>query len=131
CCPARVPAASSSSPRPSQQAARDEARQAPVLARALRPCRRERLPEHRHLAPDPADVRSVDTSPVEPSEPYPPDRPARPEQGRDPLLLLPGGVWAMGERVTALAGFVLMLSSFLGRYAGSGEGPAIAGREGR
>jgi hypothetical protein len=32
----------------------------------------------------------------------------------------------MGERVTALAGFVLMLSSFMGWYAGSGEGPTIA-----
>jgi len=63
---------------------------------------------------------------VEPSEPYPPDRPARSEPGRDPLLLLPGGIWAMGERVTALAGFVLMLSTFMGWYAGSGEGPTIA-----
>jgi hypothetical protein len=32
----------------------------------------------------------------------------------------------MGERVTALAGFVLMLSSFMGWYAGSGQGPTIA-----
>ena len=32
----------------------------------------------------------------------------------------------MGERVTALAGFVLMLSTFMGWYAGSGEGPTIA-----
>ena len=42
------------------------------------------------------------------------------------LLPLPGGIWAMGERITALAGFVLMLSSFMGWYAGSGEGPTIA-----
>jgi lysylphosphatidylglycerol synthetase-like protein (DUF2156 family) len=55
---------------------------------------------------------------VEPSEPYPPEPPARTERGRDPLLLLPGGIWAMGERVTALAGFVLMLSTFMGWYTG-------------
>jgi hypothetical protein len=42
------------------------------------------------------------------------------------MLALPGGIWAMGERVTALAGLVLMLSSFMGWYAGSGEGPTIA-----
>ncbi|TML13879.1 MAG: hypothetical protein E6G31_06760 [Actinobacteria bacterium] len=39
---------------------------------------------------------------MEPSEPYPPDRPARPEPGRDPLLLLPGGIWAMGERIAVI-----------------------------
>jgi hypothetical protein len=32
----------------------------------------------------------------------------------------------MGERVTALAGFVLMLSTFMGWYEGSGEGPTLA-----
>ena len=32
----------------------------------------------------------------------------------------------MGERVTALSGLVLMLSSFMGWYAGSDEGPTIA-----
>jgi hypothetical protein len=41
-------------------------------------------------------------------------------------LSLQGGIWAMGERVTALAGLVLMLSSFMGWYAGSDEGPTIA-----
>jgi hypothetical protein len=66
---------------------------------------------------------------VEPSEPYPPERPPPPstrESGRDALLAIPGGIWAAGERVTALAGFVLMLSTFMGWYAGSGEGPTIA-----
>jgi hypothetical protein len=66
---------------------------------------------------------------VEPSEPYPPDRPPPPvarESGRDALLAIPGGIWAAGERVTALSGFVLMLSTFMGWYAGSGEGPTIA-----
>ena len=32
----------------------------------------------------------------------------------------------MGERVTALAGFVLMLSSFMGWYTGSGVGVKLA-----
>jgi hypothetical protein len=63
---------------------------------------------------------------VDPSEPYPPDRPAHREHERDPLLMLPGGIWAMGERLTALSGFVLMLSAFMGWYAGSDEGPTIA-----
>ena len=67
---------------------------------------------------------------MEPSEPYPPERPPSPvttrESGRDALLAIPGGIWAAGERVTALAGFVLMLSTFMGWYAGSGEGPTIA-----
>ncbi len=67
---------------------------------------------------------------MEPSEPYPPERPPPPvttrESGRDMLLALPGGIWAAGERVTALAGFVLMLSTFMGWYAGSEEGPTIA-----
>jgi len=63
---------------------------------------------------------------VDPSEPYPPDRPAHREHERDPLLMLPGGIWAMGERLTALSGFVLMLSAFMGWYAGSDQGPTIA-----
>ena len=63
---------------------------------------------------------------MDPSEPYPPDRPAHREHERDPLLMLPGGIWAMGERLTALSGFVLMLSAFMGWYAGSDQGPTIA-----
>jgi hypothetical protein len=64
---------------------------------------------------------------VEPSEPYPPEPPpATAVRERDPLLALPGGIWAAGERVSALAGFVLMLSTFMGWYAGSEEGPTIA-----
>ena len=61
---------------------------------------------------------------METSEPYPPE-PPRPRD-RDPLLSLPGGIWAAGERIAALAGFVLMLSTFMGWYAGSEEGPTIA-----
>jgi len=64
---------------------------------------------------------------VEPSEPFPPERPPPPEEPeRDVMLAVPGGIWAMGQRVTALAGLVLMLSSFMGWYAGSEEGPTIA-----
>ena len=66
---------------------------------------------------------------MEPSEPYPPERPSPPAAGdreHDVLLPLPAGIWAAGERVTALAGFVLMLSTFMGWYAGSEEGPTIA-----
>jgi hypothetical protein len=63
---------------------------------------------------------------VEPSEPYPPERlppPPDTEQGRELLLPLPSGIWAMGERVTALAGLVLMLSAFMGWYSGSAAEP--------
>ena len=64
---------------------------------------------------------------MEPSEPYPSERPRPPaEPERDMLVSLQGGIWAMGERVTALSGLVLMLSSFMGWYAGSDEGPTIA-----
>ena len=59
------------------------------------------------------------------SEPYPPEPPPS-TRDRDAFLPLPGGIWAAGERVAALAGFVLMLSTFMGWYAGSEEGPTIA-----
>jgi hypothetical protein len=63
---------------------------------------------------------------VEP-EPFSPERPPPPPQReRDLLFQVPGGIWAMGERITALSGFVLMLSTFMGWYAGSQEGPTIA-----
>ena len=64
---------------------------------------------------------------MEPSEPFQPERPVPPhEPERDVMLAVPVGIWAMGERVTALSGLVLMLSSFMGWYAGSDEGPTIA-----
>lgn len=37
-----------------------------------------------------------------------------------------GGLWAAGERVTWIAGLVLMLSSFMDWYAGSGVGVKLA-----
>ena len=63
---------------------------------------------------------------MEPSEPYPPEPPPPPDRERDILLPLPGGIWAAGERVTAISGLVLMLSAFMGWYAGSDQGPTIA-----
>ena len=37
-----------------------------------------------------------------------------------------GGLWSAGERITWVAGLVLMLSSFMGWYAGSGVGIKLA-----
>ncbi len=37
-----------------------------------------------------------------------------------------GGLWAAGFRITWVAGLVLMLSSFMGWYAGSGVGVKLA-----
>ena len=62
---------------------------------------------------------------MEPPEPFPPDRPP-PPPARDVLLQLPGGIWAAGERVTAISAPVLMLLSFMGWYVGSQQGPTIA-----
>src|SRR5262245_28393053 len=44
------------------------------------------------------------------------------------MVSVQGGIGAMGERVTALSGLVLMLSSFMGWYSGSSSdpGPTIA-----
>jgi hypothetical protein len=38
----------------------------------------------------------------------------------------PGGIWALGERITWVAGLVLLLSSFMDWYAGSGVGVKLA-----
>jgi len=35
-------------------------------------------------------------------------------------------LWALGERLTPLAGLILMLSSFMGWYVGSGDGLTIS-----
>jgi hypothetical protein len=37
-----------------------------------------------------------------------------------------GGVWAAGERVTWLAGLVLLLSSLMGWYVGAGQGVTLS-----
>jgi hypothetical protein len=51
--------------------------------------------------------------------PEPAGYPARPEPSG-------GGLWSAGERITWVAGLVLMLSSFMGWYAGSGVGVKLA-----
>ena len=38
----------------------------------------------------------------------------------------PSGLWAVGERITWVAGLVLALSSFMGWYTGSGVGVKLA-----
>jgi hypothetical protein len=50
---------------------------------------------------------------------------AEPPPGRYPRSA-PGGFWAAGERVTWVAGLILMLSSFMDWYAGSGEGVQLS-----
>jgi hypothetical protein len=57
---------------------------------------------------------------VEPTDPYPPGRPPA-SQPAQPLRL-----WALGERLTGLSGLVLMLSSLMGWYTGSGDGLTIS-----
>lgn len=52
------------------------------------------------------------------SEPPPP-----PNAGYRPAT---DGIWAAGDRVTWVAGLVLMLSSFMGWYSGSGLGVKLA-----
>jgi hypothetical protein len=62
---------------------------------------------------------------VETPEPYREPGPP-PQQERDVLVPLPAGIWGAGERITALAGLALALSSFMSWYAGSGDGLTIA-----
>jgi hypothetical protein len=51
--------------------------------------------------------------------PDPAGYPPRPARGG-------GGLWAAGERITWVAGLILMLSSFMDWYAGSGVGVKLA-----
>ena len=54
--------------------------------------------------------------PVETNEPYPPpERPAAPVR-----------LWALGERLTWLSGLILLLSTLMGWYVGSGDGLTIS-----
>ena len=52
----------------------------------------------------------------------PPYRPVPPE----PYPRTPATIWTAGSRIAWVSGLVLMLSSFMGWYAGSGEGLTIA-----
>jgi hypothetical protein len=38
----------------------------------------------------------------------------------------PAALWGLGERLTWLSGLVLLLSTFMGWYVGSGEGPTLS-----
>jgi hypothetical protein len=53
--------------------------------------------------------------------PEPPIRPLSPE----PYARAGGGIWTAGARISWVAGLILMLSSFMDWYAGSGEGLTI------
>jgi hypothetical protein len=62
----------------------------------------------------------------EPLEPEP-RRPAVPASRPQPQPRLTGGIWSSGERITWVAGLVLMLSSFMSWYSGKSiEGPTLA-----
>ena len=62
-------------------------------------------------------------------DPAPEEREGRPGPPVRPgLQLRPGaGIWSAGERITWVAGLILMLSSFMSWYAGKSiEGPTLA-----
>jgi hypothetical protein len=64
---------------------------------------------------------------MEPPEPFPPPEQEAldlPTPAREPELYQRRGygLWAIGERLTWIAGLVLALSAFTGWYAGSGDG---------
>ncbi len=54
------------------------------------------------------------------------DAPAGSPAADDRPELAPSGLFALGDRVTWIAGLVLALSSFMGWYAGSGVGIKLA-----
>jgi hypothetical protein len=56
---------------------------------------------------------------LDPPEPGLPPAPVHARQA-------PEGIWAMGDRITWLAGLILALSTFMGWYAGSGVGVKLA-----
>ena len=64
----------------------------------------------------------------EPEPPEPdPGRPAAPVSGPQPQPRPGGGIWSLGERITWVAGLVLMLSSFMAWYSGKSiEGPTLS-----
>lgn len=60
--------------------------------------------------------------------PEPSRAPAEPPERRpsEPYPRPPAGIWAAGQRISWVAGLVLMLSSFMDWYAGSGQGLTIS-----
>jgi hypothetical protein len=62
----------------------------------------------------------------EPEDLYDPAEPAYPPRSPEPYPRPPATIWTAGGRIAWVSGLVLMLSSFMGWYAGSGEGLTIA-----
>jgi hypothetical protein len=54
------------------------------------------------------------------------DPEARPAADSDVFARPAGGIWAIGGRLTWLAGLVLALSSFMNWYVGGGEEPTLS-----
>jgi hypothetical protein len=64
---------------------------------------------------------------VQTPEPFEPTDPAAPRPGERPALARgPGGYFALGERLSLIAGLVLMLSSLMSWYGGSGSDPRLS-----
>jgi hypothetical protein len=60
------------------------------------------------------------------SEPEP-RQPVRPVPRREPQLRPAGGIWSSGERISWVAGLVVMLSPFMSWYSGKSiEGPTLS-----
>jgi hypothetical protein len=49
-----------------------------------------------------------------------------PDPGSPPPRRPPAGLWGLGERLTWLSGLVLLLSTLMGWYVGSGDGLTIS-----
>ena len=62
----------------------------------------------------------------EPEDLYEPAEQAYRTRPPEPYPRPPASIWTAGGRIAWVAGLVLMLSSFMGWYAGSGEGLTIA-----
>ena len=62
----------------------------------------------------------------EPEDFYDPEEPASRPLPPEPYPRAPATIWTAGSRIAWVSGLVLMLSSFMGWYAGSGEGLTIA-----
>src|SRR6266545_6982960 len=61
----------------------------------------------------------------DPDDLYDPPEPALRPPPPDPYPRTPAGIWTAGARIAWVAGLVLMLSSCMDWYAGSGEGLTI------
>ena len=69
------------------------------------------------------------TDPVQTESPLPPPEPRSSPRAAVPVGIAPrrgAGLWAVGERLTWIAGLVLAVSAFTGWYAGSGDGLSLS-----